>query len=261
MLGEIFEKCESLSCEHAFSTRLGGVSPQPFESLNLGLKNDNDSSNAIKNWNIFSKATKISFKYLAIASQVHKADVKIVGKDECMAPQMKNYIGQYDGLVTNDENVCLAIFTADCTPVLLHDPKNKIIAALHCGWRPLCADIILEGIKKMKNLGAQEKYIEAGIGPCINKCCFETGAEVADAVNNLLNQKENKCLEKSNDDNNKYFIDLRKTVQTRLQQLGVLEKNISHVTECTSCDNKKYFSYRKENGITGRMASVIKLNS
>lgn len=191
--------------------------------------------------------------------QVHKADVLVVSKKMVGAPSTGNYIGEFDGLVTNCPDVTLAVFTADCCPVLLYDENAQVVGALHCGWKPLCADIIFEGIKKMESLGAKPENISAGIGPCINQCCFETGPEVVEGVKSLIGAKTNKCFVVSKTCKNKFYVNLRKTVQIRLVQLGVPLQKISNINECTSCNNKKYFSYRAENGKTGRLANIIKL--
>lgn len=98
----------------------------------------------------------------------------------------------------------------------------------------------------------------AAIGPGIGQCCFETNNDVYDALLRCLGESANKC---SNFDSekNKYYIDLQKAVKIRLIQLGIKEKNIQTIRECTSCNSKKYFSYRHDNGKTGRMASVVQI--
>lgn len=132
LMNKIYENCEEFKCVHAFSTRLGGVSDGEFESLNLGFGYDDSDENAIKNWNIFSKATKIPINNLVWSKQIHKNKVKILPLD-FIPSQINVGMNGYDGLVTNNENLTLCIFTADCTPVLLCDNKANVIAALHCG--------------------------------------------------------------------------------------------------------------------------------
>lgn len=257
LMERIYEKCQEFKCQHAFSTRLGGVSKDEYESLNLGFNYGDSDENAIKNWNIFSKATKISIDNLIWSKQVHKNKVKILPRD-FIPSQINVGMNGYDGLVTNNENLTLCIFTADCTPVLLCDRQAKVIGALHCGWKPLTADIVKNGIDAMKSLGTKAKNIQAVIGPCICKNCFEVGEEVLPHFTNLLGRKDaKKVIAKKS--LNKYLINLRKSVELRLLQLGTSETNIFHVDECTSCHNKKYFSYRKNNGQTGRLASIIHL--
>ena len=129
---KIFENCNEFKCLHAFSTRLGGVSDSEFEALNLGFGYGDSDSNVIKNWDIFSKATKIPIDNLVWSKQVHKNKVKILARN-FITSEINIGLNGYDGLVTNNENLTLCIFTADCTPVLLCDRKAKVIAALHCG--------------------------------------------------------------------------------------------------------------------------------
>lgn len=178
---------------------------------------------------------------LATCVQTHSNHVRVIEKP-----------GQYDdtdGLVTKTPGIRLVIFTADCAPLLLADSKNKVIANLHCGWKPFVKDIIQIGIEKMRELGAEN--IQAAIGPCINECCFECGKEVAEAFDNLLGEK---CYTQKGE---KYMVNLRKGVETRLNQLGITV--VSHVNECTCCNVDKYFSYRAENGNTGRLGHTIEL--
>ncbi|MDO5329326.1 MAG: peptidoglycan editing factor PgeF [Coriobacteriia bacterium] len=180
---------------------------------------------------------KVNYKEYATGVQVHKNNVEIVQKP-----------GQYnatDGLVTNKPGIKLCIFTADCAPLLLVDPINKIIGNLHCGWKPFVADIVKTGVDKMRELGAKDIY--AAIGPCINECCFETGEEVAIAFEKLLGKS---CW------NNRHS-NLRAGIELRLNQLGITE--VYHINECTCCNVNTYFSYRAENGNCGRLGHVIEL--
>ena len=247
----------NLKCPHAFSTRLGGVSSGEFESLNLGFEYGDLPDNVSKNWEIFLKSQNIPSKNIAWAKQVHGNEVCIVDENAAVAPGMVTAVGKYDGLVTNKKNICLVIFTADCAPVLLYDDANEVIAAIHCGWKPLTQDILKVGIDKMISLGANIKNIHAAIGPCIQHCCFETGVDVYKAAYKLIGDKVNICSQLSNIQKSKFLINLSKIAKIRLEQLGVLSENIFCVNACTSCSNDNFFSYRADNGKTGRMANII----
>lgn len=247
-----------LNFKHAFSTRLGGVSQNPFNSLNLGFEYGDSAHDVKKNWEIFSYESGISVKNLVWAKQVHGNNVVIVDKNNGSLAGEAKAVGQYDGLVTNDSDVTLCIFTADCIPVLLCDRSAGVIAALHCGWKPLTKDIIKIGIEKMLTLGASIKNIEVAIGPGIGQCCFETDKDVADAIDVVLSNESNECY-RFDSAKNKYYIDLKLAVKIRLLQLSIRKDNISSIDLCTSCDNNTFFSYRADSGNTGRMASVISL--
>lgn len=258
-MDEIFVKCNDFNCPHAFSTKRGGVSSGYFSSLNLGYKYEDNINNIHKNWRIFEKATNISVEHLVRADQYHKTDVAIVDKNDSQNPENSTAIGEYDGLVTNDKDVCLVIFTADCAPVLLYDSKAQVIAALHCGWKPFSADIIKAGIEQMQKLGASTTNISAVIGPCISKCCFETGKEVVDAIDNLLDHTNHNFYKKSYEKADKYYVDLPLAIKLKLQLAGIDKAKIYNIGQCSYCEKDKYFSYRRDNKLTGRMANIIKL--
>lgn len=244
--------------KHAFSTRFGGVSQKPFNTLNLGFEYGDNADDVIKNWKIFSDKTNIAIENLVWAKQVHNNDVKIVNAADAGPAGIVEAVGQYDGLVTNNHNISLCIFTADCVPVLLCDKSAGVIAALHCGWKPLTKDIIKNGLNAMFQLGANSKNIQAAIGPGIASCCFETDIDVVEALDSLIFEDARSCyhFEKNI---NKYHVDLKLAVRLRLLQLGILKDNIKTLDLCTSCNNDKFFSYRADDGKTGRMASIISL--
>lgn len=114
-------------------------------------------------------------------------------------------------------------------------------------------------IAKMESLGAHRENITAALGPCIGKCCFEVGPEVIPYFEKLLGKDSTRYYTLSNKKLQKFHIDLRGVIERRLIQLNIKQENISHVDECTVCHSGKYFSYRAENGKTGRLAHIISL--
>lgn len=252
-----FTKIDDFDCPHAFSNRYGGYSSLEFSTLNLGFNYGDDNIIVKKNWEAFSKQTKIQISNLVWSRQIHKNNVAIIDKTY-QKPDISKGLENYDGFVTSNPNVTLCIFTADCAPVLLCDKKAGVIGALHCGWKPLCADIIKIGIEEMQKLGACPDHIQAAIGPCIKECCFEVGPEVTCALDKLLGIDAFKTYAHSSV-GNKYMANLQAAAKTRLKQLGLADKNIFTVNECANCNHDKYFSYRHDKGKTGRMASIIKL--
>ena len=164
-----------------------------------------------------------------------------------------------DGYATNIPGLPLAVFTADCTPLLMQEPAAGVIAAVHCGWRSTALDIEARALEKMAFLGADVKKIRAAIGPCIRKCCFQTGAEVAEAMERLLGGALGALAEPDPSQEGKYLLDLPGIVAKRLTQLGVPEKQIDDLNECTKCRPERYWSHRRLGMQRGSQANIIML--
>ena len=208
----------------------------------MGFSSGEDLEIIKQNRKLFFDALGISEDNLAWSKLVHGNKVLITDKpikgEDC------------DAVITNQPNVFACVSVADCTPVLIYDAKNKAVAAIHAGWRSTVANIVTETLSAMqKNYGTKGEDCLAFIGACIGEKNFEVGEEVAiqfsDDVKRFDEAKQ------------KYFIDLKKENKKQLLQFGLSEKNIEVSHYCTIADNDKFFSYRKEKGLTGRMLAVI----
>lgn len=250
-------KASKFISNHGFSTRTGGVSTGIFDSLNLGMNRGDDKELVIENWNRFLEAAGIEYKEFVCGNQVHSAKVHIASKEDLRPAYGPGELIEADGYVTNIPGVPIAVFTADCVPILLEDSKNKVIGCLHAGWRGAVADIEAEGIRKMQLLGAEISEIKVAIGPAIDKCCFEVGEEVKDGIKTLLGEASSKYLVSK--ENGKYMADLRGTVKERFLELGVKEQNIEFVGGCTMCNPGMFWSHRYTKGERGSQASIISL--
>ncbi len=155
-----------------------------------------------------------------------------------------------DAVNTNQPNVFCCVSIADCTPVLIYDVKNEAVAAIHAGWRSTVANIVTETLTAMKsNYGTNGEDCVAFIGACIGESNFEVGEEVA------IQFKDD--VKRFDATKQKYFVDLKKENKNQLMKFGLKENNIEISNYCTIADNDKFFSYRKEKGVTGRMLAVI----
>ncbi|MCR4705858.1 MAG: peptidoglycan editing factor PgeF, partial [Lachnospiraceae bacterium] len=163
-----------------------------------------------------------------------------------------------DGYVTNVPNLPIAVFTADCVPVLLEDRTSGVIGALHSGWRSTVADIEKKGLEKMCALGAHVSDIRIAIGPSIDRCCFEVGAEVTDAVDALIGKEAAAPLYDMKG-GGKFMLDLRGVIRTRFLQLGIDPTHIEMTGSCTMCHPDRYFSHRYTHGQRGSQANMIML--
>jgi len=244
----------NINITHAFTTRHGGVSRGIYESLNLAQRANDEQSNVKINYSILCQALGISTDNIVCSTQVHGTNVRIVTEDDrCWLFSPNNH--QADALITSSPNVALTVFTADCVPILLHDPVKNVIGAVHAGWRSAIANITGITIEKMqKEYGCSPSDIKAAIGPCISNCCFETDSDVADAVRDALPCFYSSCVTQKN---NKYMVDLKEINRIMLSNSGVTDIEISD--ECTSCLSDKYWSHRKTRGQRGSQAALIQL--
>ncbi|ARA94023.1 MAG: peptidoglycan editing factor PgeF [Bacteroidetes bacterium] len=223
----------------AFTTRRGGVSRPPFATLNLGLSTADDPAAVQENRRRMAVALGLPGAALAIAGQVHGADVATVSR-----PGL--YPG-LDGLVTRARGVLLCISAADCAAVLLADPEAGVIGACHAGWRGTVAGIVPNTVAAMEALGARPARMRAYVSPCISAERFEVGEEVAAAFAPAFVRRKATWP--------RPHVDLKAAIRAHLEAAGVEAVDVDPA--CTMTDTDTFFSYRGEQGQTGRMMGVI----
>ncbi len=225
----------NISCSHGFSTREGGISKAPFDSLNLGGSED-EPQNIKSNRILALENLNLSIDNLCYLKQIHSNKV-------CHAK-----IGQQEGdaLVTDQKNLVLAVSIADCYPLLFHDKINNVIGTAHAGWRGTVNYIAQNTIQEMVKLGAEEKNIQVAIGQGICQDNFEVGKEVIEQFVNA--GFPSSCLKENK-------IDLIACNKFVLMQNKIPENNIWTMNRCTF--ENDFFSYRQDKGKTGRMWAVI----
>ncbi len=211
-----------------------------------------DSENIYENNRVLlAEKLMIKSEQLVFPRQTHTncvADVSEIPDDE---------IKETDALVTDKNGICLCVQTADCVPVLLFDPINNVIAAIHAGWRGTVKLIAKVAVQKMiNNYGSNPKDILAAIGPSISPDIYEVGNNVVDEVKKAIPNPD-KTLFKV--ESGKYHLNLWEANKQVLLKNGLLNKNIEISGECSYSDSSKYFSARKEGMETGRMVSGIML--
>ena len=144
-------------------------------------------------------------------------------------------------------------------PVLFHDPKAGVVAAVHSGWKGTVADMMGAAVRCMEDMGARAENIRAAIGPAISRCCFETGPEVPEAVRALLGSDAGGLCLPEEGVEGKFLVDLKETNRRRLLQLGLAPEHIDVSPDCTMCMQDVYWSHRATKGRRGTQASVIML--
>jgi len=231
-----------------FSTRLGGVSEPPFDSLNLGILTDDARGSVVENRMRLVAALGIAPEQVAIARQVHGAELRIHRDAQSPSPFAApgSQIPEADGHVIpaagegpraeEARPSAALVFVADCLPIALAGPGGAAI--LHCGWRGLAAGILARGVEAV---GATE----AAIGPGIGACCYEVGDEVLAAFAHLGGPGVASG----------HMLDLAETARLLLARAGVERVEVAGI--CTSCEEELFFSHRRDRGRTGRQAGLV----
>ncbi len=243
-----FQKINKYSiCLHLVTQK----EPTAPYSFSLALHTKEEPNQILKNRD--SLKQKFPNMNFVVANQTHSSNIHIVTKEQEIGWQKaEDAIENCDALISNIPNVMLTILTADCVPILLLDPKQKVVSAIHAGWKGTEQEIVFKTVKKMKEeFNSNPNDIIAGVAPSIGKCCYEVDWNVAQHFENIDNAYKKV--------GNKYMLDLPYINKTQLLKAGLKEENIELSHVCTSCEVEHYFSYRKEKGCSGRFMSMIGL--
>ncbi len=251
----ICKPLEDAGFANGFSTRLGGVSDFPENSLNLAGYDEDAAENIEENRRRFLNVFEENYK-LASAWQVHGNDVKTVRNLQ----DAENSDEKFDALISNLPNILVGVKTADCVPVLIGDTKTKSYAAVHAGWRGTVESIVIKSIEKMRSeFGTKPENLICAVGAAASGKNYEIGQDVIDAFEKNFPDSENLFTETRK---NHALIDLHLANKNQLISVGVSEENIFIAPFCTMERPDLFFSYRLEKkryGKTGRLMSVIGL--
>ena len=211
----------------AFSTRLGGVSAPPFDSLNLGLLTDDAEEAVLENRRRLAAALGFEPDKVVFARQVH-------GTRLIEHPDQSHDVVEADGHVVRESGLAPLVFVADCLPVALQGPGG--VAMVHAGWRGLAGGIVAAGAEAVE-------ATSAAIGPGIGPCCYEAGDEVLDAFADLGDGVADGRM-----------LDLPEVARRLLVRAGV--EQVESAGLCTSCEPELFYSHRRDDGRTGRQAGI-----
>jgi YfiH family protein len=258
-----FEKLSACKeIRHFISTRKGGVSKPPFDSLNLGLNVGDDPDNVLKNRKRLATAIGIPLRHFTIGEQIHSGNVTIISEESRAkgSTNNKETINATDAMVTNVAGICLVILVADCVPMLFFDPVLRAIGVAHAGWKGTLQLIAQKTVMAMeKAFGSLAKDIVVGVGPSIGPCCYKVGPEVISRVEIIFHTKKEYILNESK--SGEGYFDLWKANLTQLLHAGIERKNIEMAMSCTCHTSDLFFSYRHQKGSTGRFCAGITLVS
>ena len=276
---------------HAFSTRIAAGNGAKHRDFNLGMPEGPTARALQANREKFTRAIGAADFEVAAIRQIHSDKVFEVGATEdgrltfgapgALQPTAMPDASQGDGLVTQRPGVLLSVRTADCMPILLADVEKRVVAAVHAGWRGALGRIAEKTVGEMRRVfGSQPEDILAAIGPSIGLCCYQVGPEVVDAFSgafvnaDAFIERPTALADAPSEPPSPSFLsrfppghapgpesafklDLAAVARHQLEAAGVRPKNILISGACTSCQNERFFSYRKEGSRAGRMMAVI----
>ncbi len=248
--------------DHFVSTRVGGLSHTPYESLNLGFHVEDDAKTVLKNRERLAENMGIPLSDFAIAKQVHSGTVTLVteGMRGYGAADLDTAVEETDAMVTDVTGLCLTVLMADCVPVLFFDPQERVVAAVHAGWRgtvKLAAQNTINTLRE--TFGCKPTDILVGIGPSIGPCHYEVGPEVISQVEDAFGGTEGYINDESAD--GKGYFDLWEANKRQIIEAGIPAQNIEIAQICTYCNPHLFFSERHQKGKTGRFGAGIMLSA
>ena len=239
---------------HAFTTRSGGISCPPYDSLNLSAKSGDTELSVEKNRQILSDALSIKRNFFFL-DQVH-GDSIVVAEDA--GSQRKSYSA--DAVITAKPELPLAILTADCLSILLFSADNRSIGAIHAGWRGTALNIVGQTVNRMiSRFNINPAYIYAAMGPSIGPCCYEVDSTVYEQFHKSSSLWDEGSLNADRDGERRWMLDLAVINSLQLEEAGVDPEHISHTPYCTSCNENLFYSYRRDGISSGRQGSIIML--
>lgn len=244
-------QAENIPARHCFTTRVGGVGQGFAQGLNIGAHRD-AFENVEKNYSLLAAALGFDPKRLVLANQVHGNTVRAVTAMDARGLDHLDY-PQCDALITNEPGVGLVVFTADCTPVLLCDPITGAVGAVHAGWKGTALDICGKAVEAMvRTYGCKPENIRAAIGPNIAQCCFETDADVPNALLKTYGSGVEPYIQRREE---KYYVNLKAVNAFALNRAGVVQ--VALCDHCTACNPHMYWSHRKMGQQRGSQGAII----
>ncbi|NPV14133.1 peptidoglycan editing factor PgeF [candidate division WOR-3 bacterium] len=235
---------------HFITTREGGTSPKPFDTLNLAFHTQDQFNNVLRNRLTLARALNIAPDALVNGEQVHGANIAIVREKGLTLPNT-------DGIITDKPGICLLVLVADCVPLLFFHPEKRVIGVAHAGWKGTVARIAQKAVQTLKQrFNCEPENLRVGIGPAIGPCCYEVRADVVQLVRQTQPESDKLLIQRDG----AWYLDLIKANETQLLNAGVQKQNIETANLCTHCHSNTFFSARAARGPTGRFGAGIMLN-
>ena len=240
---------------HAFSTRKGGFSHEPFDSLNLSTKTGDRKTSVNENVDRLKNHLSIQSPFIFL-NQIHG--------DKILAIEDLNNNGgpyDFDAVITSKKNIPLIILTADCLPLLLYDPVKSVIAAIHAGWKGTSLQIVKKTVCKMKEeFKSNPAHIIAAMGPAIGPCCYEVDHPVIEAFEKIDDYTPDllaSFISPLKEKKDRWILNLARANRLQLLNVGLIKDNICEEQYCTCCKSDLFYSYRRDGKDSGRQGAVI----
>lgn len=248
--------------------REGGYGKAPYDSFNCAFHVGDDPADVLNNRRRLAESLGFTLEAWTCGEQTHGKEIAIVTESDRGRGSLDrdSAFQSTDGLLTNVPDVLLASFYADCVPLYFYDPQQRVAGLAHAGWKGTVAEIAGAMVARMQEVyGSRPQDIYTAIGPSIGECCYEVDDYVMNHVRRLEETLEPQVLagaapvlyKKSETEDGKSMLNLKEMNRRIMIKAGILPTHIECTTWCTSCNPNFFFSYRKENGITGRMTSWI----
>lgn len=254
-----FEKLSKFeNVKHFVSSRFGGVSPEPLDSLNISFETPDIAENVIENRKRLSLAVDIPLESFVMQNQVHGNIVKLIAENDKGKGvyDHKTVVGNHDAMITDKKGICLFLFAADCVPLLFYDPEKNAIGAAHAGWQGTLKKIAQKTAEAMKNeFNTKFDNLIVSVGPSISVKNYEVSDDFIQKVENAFGTTENYLIK--NIETGRVHLDLWYSNKKQLLDIGIKEENIELANICTF-DNPDFFSAR-ENRNSGRFGAGIML--
>lgn len=243
-----FLRASLLDVPHGFSLRRGGASEGPYASLNLGLSSGDDPARVAGNRERVLRAFGSSRRQVCAFDQVHG--------DRVLDGRASWFEHEADAAVTDDPDLLLVVSVADCFPLLFHDPVRRAVGAAHCGWRGSRLGLAGRVVEAMtERYGSRPEDVLVAIGPGIQGACYQVGAEVVEA----FAEAGFPAGIARPDAEGRHRLDLVAANRHVLARAGVPGANIESLGACTHCDADRFFSHRRDAGLTGRHWAVVRV--
>lgn len=242
---------------HAFSTRLGGVSSGEFTSMNMAFNRGDNPDSVTENYKRLCQSAGFEYESLVASAQDHNTVVRAVTrKDRGVGIYKPRDMSSVDALITNESGVTLVTYYADCTPLFFVDTRKKAVGLAHAGWRGTAAKIGEKVVEKMTALyGTDPSDVRAAIGPAISVCCYEVDDVCAKHFYAMTELDTDKFVFPKK--NGKYMLDLLECNRRILMSAGVKPENITVSDLCTRCNSELLWSHRATNGRRGTMSAFM----
>lgn len=249
-----FEKYGVASC---FTTRIGGVSEGKYSGLNMSFSNGDSFDNVLENFKRVCFSLDIDHNNLVFSHQTHTKNLMVVKEDDVGKGIVKERdYDDIDGLITNMTGVALVTQFADCVPLLFFDPKKRVIAASHAGWKGTVLEIGKETVLKMsQEFESNPQDILVVIAPSICQKCYEVDDLVINELNKINYLKTDDIYYKK--PNGKYQLNLHEANRQILMNAGIKSENITVTDLCTNCHPDLFHSHRATKGERGNNAAII----